>query len=441
MRSPALATVAAGLLLMACAPSAAPGATSAPAKTQGPVHLTAAVQSDPAVLSDTIRQLGQGIAGLDQLQFMVNSGTAGVDDQGELHPLMSEAVPSTENGLWVVLPDGRMETTWRIREGAQWHDGQPLTAADLLFTANLGQDKQLAIFGDPVYEQIQNIREIDSRTLTVAWKRPYIKADFLFVTRPNLPVPKHLLERPYLDDKMSIPALPYWHEDFVGTGPFKVRQFVRSSHVSLVANDLYALGRPKVDEIDVRFIPSSTTLEANLLAGAVDLVLGRSLSLEQALVVRDQWQAGHVETGDFSQVMVLYTQFINPSPAIIGDVQFRRALLHAIDRQQLADSLQAGLAPIAHSFLNPGEPDYRAVQDATVRYEYDPRLAAEMLGNLGYLRAADGAWKEPAGQPLSLEIRTTQGDDLQEKLMFAAADQWQRLGIRTDSILVSPQQA
>ncbi len=424
-----------------CASGSAPGATTAPATPQGPVRLTAAVQSDPAVLSDTIRQLGQGLAGVDQLELLVNSGTAGIDDQGELRPLLSEAVPTTENGLWVVFPDGRMETTWHIREGAQWHDGDSFTSADLVFTAMLGQDKQLAVFGDPIYAQIEDVRPVDSRTLTVAWRRPYIKADHLFVARPNLPLPKHLLEQPYLDDKMSIPSLSYWHEDYIGVGPFKVREFVRSSHVSLVANDHYAVGRPQVDEIDVQFIPSSTTLEANLLAGAVDVVLGRSLSLDQALVVRDQWRAGHVETGDFAQVMLLYTQFINPTPAIIGDVQCRRALLYAMDRQELADNLQAGLAPIAHSFVNPGDPEFHEVQESIVRYEYDPRLAADMLGTLGYQRSADGAWRDSTGQPLTLEIRTTQGDDLQEKVMLAAADQWQRLGIHTDPVLVTAEQA
>lgn len=51
-------------------------------------------------------------------------------------------------------------------------------------------------------------------------------------------------------------------------------------------------------------------------------------------------------------------QFVNPRPAIIAEVRFRRALLHAINRQDMADTLQAGVAPVAHSFLSPGQGDY-----------------------------------------------------------------------------------
>src|SRR2546422_6997562 len=131
-RTRPLAYLVAILLVAGCASGTAPGASSAPTKAQGPVRLTAAVQSDPGVLSDTIRQLGVGLAGVDQLELLVNAGTAGIDDQGELRPLLSEAVPTTENGLWVVLPDGRMETTWHLRDGAQWHDGEPFTSDDLV---------------------------------------------------------------------------------------------------------------------------------------------------------------------------------------------------------------------------------------------------------------------------------------------------------------------
>ena len=56
------------------------------------------------------------------------------DHQGLLHPTLGDALPSVENGLWKVFADGRMETTYPIRAGAQWHDGTPLTGDDLAFT-------------------------------------------------------------------------------------------------------------------------------------------------------------------------------------------------------------------------------------------------------------------------------------------------------------------
>ena len=60
-------------------------------------------------------------------------------------PVLAEAIPSFENGLWKVFPDGQMETTWKIREGARWHDGTPFTSGDVLFTSKLEQDKELPV--------------------------------------------------------------------------------------------------------------------------------------------------------------------------------------------------------------------------------------------------------------------------------------------------------
>src|SRR5262245_34801231 len=61
---------------------------------------------------------------------LVQAGLTVVGDQRARRPMLAEAVPSLDNGLWKLLPDGRMETTWRLRESARWHDGTPLTAED-----------------------------------------------------------------------------------------------------------------------------------------------------------------------------------------------------------------------------------------------------------------------------------------------------------------------
>jgi peptide/nickel transport system substrate-binding protein len=258
-----------------------------------------------------------------------------------------------------------------------------------------------------------------------------------------LPLPKHLLERSFTGqraDRASFAQASYWTEEFVGTGPFRVKEWVRGSHIALSANPDYVLGRPKIDDIEVRFIPSAPVLAANLLAGTVELTLGRSLSLEQALQVRDQWREGSMYTG-FSSTLLIYPQFINPSPAVVGDLRFRRALLHAIDRQEMADTLQAGLVPVAHNFLGPSTREWKDVEGSVVRTAYDPRRAAQLIEETGYVRGLDSSYRDASGQRLSVEIRTSQGDDLQEKTLFGAADYWQRIGVGVETMLVTPQQA
>jgi len=396
---------------------------------------------DPSGLSNTIDRAGAGgTPGLDALEELVNAGLSQWDAGGVLQARLGESVPSLENGLWKVSADGRMETTWRIRPGVQWHDGAALTGDDLVFTVMVGRDRDLPALGNAAYDAVERVEAIDSRTVTVHWRRPFVQADTMFTTSLALPLPRHLLERSYVEDKANFIQAPYWSQEFAGTGPYKMREWTRSSHMVLVANAAYVLGRPRVDEIEVKFIQDPNALIANILAGEVELNLGRGLSLEQGTGVRDQWRDGKLAVR-LSSWIAAYPQFLNPSPPIVADARFRRALLHAIDRQQMVDSIQFGQSAIAHSYVGPSEPEYRDIERSIVRYEYDVRRATELIEGLGYVRAADGAFGDGTGQRLALEIRTTGGDDFQEKSMLSVADYWQRAGIQMDPVVVPRQRA
>lgn len=407
----------------------------------GPKRITAAILGDPFTLSQTINTAGTGsVRGVDEVEKLIAAGLANFDDRGQLLPQLGEAVPSIENRLWTVLPDGQMETTWKIKETARWHDGGPVTSADLVFTLQVAQDRELALLSRKEYRWIQRVETPDARTVTVSWTQPFIDADQLFTHEFGLPLPKHLLEELYTEDKVAFLEHPYWTSQFVGTGPFKLREFVRNSHMIVAAYDEYILGRPKVDEIEVRFIPDPNTLVANILAGSVELTLGRGLSVEQGLQIEKQWTAGRADTTATNWI-ALYPQFRNPDPPAQVNVQFRRALLHAIDRQEITGSLQGGRAPVAHTDLHPNAPEYRAVEPAIVKYEYDPRKAARLLQSLGFSKGADGFLYDASGQKLTIETRTSAGDDLREKMLFAISDYWRQLGIDSRPWVVPDQLA
>jgi peptide/nickel transport system substrate-binding protein len=334
-----------------------------------------------------------------------------------------------------------METTWRIRDNAQWHDGTPVTSDDLLFTFQVAQDRELPIFNNAAYDLIESIQAPDRRTATITWKQAFIEADTMFTTIRALPIPKHLLERAYQEDKAIFTDHPYWSIDFVGTGPFKLKEWERSSHLIFEANDRYVLGRPKIDLVEVRFITDDNTLAASLLAGAVELTLGRSISGEQALEVRQQWRDGAMDLS-FENWIALFPQFINPNPALIADVRMRRALLHAIDRQQIIDAFQPGLTSVAHSWLSPNQPDYREIEERNlVRYEYDVRRATQLLESMELTKGADGFYREPSGQRLNVEARTTADDDVRQKTLFAISDYWRSAGIGNETVLIPRQRA
>jgi peptide/nickel transport system substrate-binding protein len=411
------------------------------ARPATPKRITIAISGNPNTLNNSVARAGSGgVAGVDALEEMVSAGLTVLDDNGRRRPQLAESVPTVESGLWKLMPDGRMETTWRLKNNVKWHDGTPVTADDLVFTVNVGRDRDLPALGNAGYNSLESVQATDSRTVVATWSRPFIQADGLFTYDFALPLPRHLLEKPYLEDKGSFLNVPYWTSEFVGNGAYRVRDWSEGSHMIMVANDQYVLGRPKIDDIEVRFIRDPQTLIANILAGEVVLTMGRGLSLEQAVQVRDQWGTNGKLGVILSSWIAAYPQMQNPNPVHIADVRFRRALLHAINRQDLVESLQAGQSAVAHSYLSPREGEYADIERSIVKYEYDPRRAGEILEGMGFTRAAEG-WRDASGQRVQVEIRTTGGDDLQEKTMLSISDFWTRLGIQVESVVVPQQRA
>ena len=95
------------------------------------------------------------------------------------------------------------------------------------------------------------------------------------------PLPKHLLEEAYQRDKTSVPGAALLEPGVRRHGAVPVEQFNPGTSVVLEANSGYVLGRPKIDEIEVRFILDPNTLVTNLLSGSVELTLGRGFSVEK----------------------------------------------------------------------------------------------------------------------------------------------------------------
>src|SRR5438094_8761486 len=98
-----------------------PGGQTAGQQRVGPTRITIAIMGDPSGLSNTIDRAGAGgTPGLDAVEELVNAGLVQANAGGILQPQLAESVPTIENSLWKLLPDGRMETTWRIKPGVQW---------------------------------------------------------------------------------------------------------------------------------------------------------------------------------------------------------------------------------------------------------------------------------------------------------------------------------
>ena len=422
-----------GLFASACAPPI-PQTSSATGgqPNQGRKQIVAALFATPAGLQDTLTAVSSGSQpGMAELFSMVNGTMTYVDVDNVRHPWLAEAVPTIENGLWRVFTDGRMETTWRLKPGIKWHDGVAMTADDLRFTFDMYRDRDLGLPQLGIVPLISQVDAPDAQTVVVTWQKTSIDADSLFSWNNTMwPLPRHILDQPLRENKEGFLGLPYWREAFIGTGPFKMVDWVEGSHAMLVANDEYVLGRPRLDRIEVRFFADKGALKAGLIAGTVHVPVGRGLNADDALQLRDITPDVKVAMGvDLAGVLPIYPQFINPDPPIVANLQFRRALLMAIDRQEMTDTINNGIGPVAHSWVQADRPEAKAVDGSIVRYPYDPRAAVQMIDGLGYTRSADGIFQAAGGSKLSVQLAAHQQNSIHLPSTLAVAGYWQQIGV------------
>lgn len=432
------------ILVVGCAAPQGQGDTRQNATPGQPKRINAVVFAEhPFVI-----QVDKALPGGEAVTGAVAAGFSVRGDQGSLVPVLVGNVPTVENGLWKLLPDGRMETTWHIRPTTVWHDGTPFTSADVLFTAEIAADRGMVGLNQSVYQIIENIEAPDQHTVKVTWKRPFIEADELFFIDPEgnktFPLPKHLLEAAYLKDKgtpdltPNIFALPYWTSEFIGTGAFKVKDWAQGIHLVLAANDQFVLGRPKIDELVILYSSDVRSAVTKLASGVADMTLGRGVSFQQGVDVTSYWTGGRLENVSMKSRFTLYPQFINPDPPILLNLEFRRALMHAMDRQTMADTLQLGMVPVAHAYLGPDHFMYKAIEPQIVKYEYDPRKTMRMIEGLGYTYRPESGFRDASGTQLHMELRATPGD-LYDKILLAIANDWEQIGIDTEAIMIPSQ--
>ncbi|HZT06450.1 MAG TPA: ABC transporter substrate-binding protein [Chloroflexota bacterium] len=424
------------LLLAGCAAGAPRGQTAATDLPQASARkqIVAGILSQPAgFFHEMTNPTGtpSSVPGLQETYQLVNATLSYTDLASNRHAWLAEDVPSTDNGLWTVHPDGRMDTTWRIRKGVRWHDGEPMTSDDLRFTMDVYRDKDSGVLTIPELALVESVDTPDAQTIVVHWRRPLISADSMFGGGIAMwPLPQHVLDQPFRDNKDGFLGLSYWRGDFVGTGPFKVEEWVTDSHIVLVANDDYVLGRPRIDQVVVRFFSERSAFVAAILASAIQLPLGRGLYPEDVMQVRE---AGHdIKTqlsGPLGNLAPVYPQFMNPDPPIVANVNFRRALLMAIDRQEMTETLNYGLSPVAQSWVQPDIPEGRAVEDSIVRYDYNLRAASQMIQDLGYTKDPDGMFRDSSGALLSVSLKTHTQNSAHQPGTLAVARYWKAAGI------------
>jgi peptide/nickel transport system substrate-binding protein len=420
------------LAIVACAPATAPqpaneshgtSPSGETPRTSGPTRVRVAIGAETDNLST---KLGGG-TNAAEYNFLTNSPLVLQDAQGVASPLLAAELPSRDNGSWIVNADGTMRTTWRIRPNARWHDGEPVVSQDFVFAHRVYLDPAMTVSNRQPELFMDRVEPLDDKAFVISWKQPYPWANEL-TQRQLEPLPAHILESTYTaGDPDTFLNLRFWATtDYVGTGPYRLVQWDPQIQLVFRAFDDYFLGRPKIDEVILRIIPDTNTMLANLLAGEIDTAIGAtSLGQQAGASLKEQWERSGDGQVVVNPVRFRHTQIqFNPAyleqPAL-QDVRVRRALIHGLDRETLAQTVSAGLSPATDIYLSPGDPLYTEAQRVIAKYPYDPNRALALLADAGWAKRGD-TLVDARGEPFKLDVRTTQSADNQAELSIMAAD-------------------
>ena len=342
---------------------------------------------------------------------------------------LAEDLPSLDKGTLLINPDGTMVSTWKMRPGIKWHDGTPFDTRDLSFSVEIARDPQVPIEERTVPELITRMETPDPRTWIVHYSRVHLGGRSIHASYLGV-VPRHILEPTYRSgDYAAFEAHPWWSTGFIGTGPFKVVEFKSGELLEVEAFDDYFLGRPKIDKITWRIITDRNVMLSNIMTNAVDVTTRDALTWDGALVAREQWEAA----GQGRILLAPYNAFgvglsgLNPW---FDDLRVRQALMYAIDREEIKETLSRGLIDVAHIPLVPMHPSYTKALAGSVRYEFNASRAQQLLTEAGWTRSPDGVLVNGRGERFSFQFEAPSGTD-EELLQQPIADYWRRIGVET----------
>ena len=433
-----LATCAAlvTLLLSACAPVVAPGAQRSEAEqaTRSARPLSIVIRVEPVSILE-----GRGGISQNHMGRALFAATMSRTDGLEVpYPVLPEALPELNTDSWRVFPDGRMETVYRMRPGLTWHDGTPFSAEDFVLGFRSKAARIAWGQSQPTIETrlMEDVRAEDDRTVVILWRQPFAEAA---IAENFDPIPRHIMAAPLEAGVAEVyGSHPYWTTEYVGAGPYRLHRWEPGALIEASAFEGFALGRPQIDRVVLTWSADPNASLSRLLAGDVDMAADSALQFQQAVLLRS-WASDNRGNLILSPTQVrhfniqLRPEFTNPRAIL--DVRVRRAIMHALDRQALAEAMLEGEGRIAESMIPPTAGFYPLVDQVIPKYPHDLRRAEELMAEAGFTKGPDGVYASPAEGRFAPDVRgLAEGQDAQETTIVV--DFLRRAGIDASLNLV-----
>ncbi len=288
--------------------------------------------------------------------------------------------------------------TFHLDPKARWHDGRPVTAADVQFAVRIWTDSAVGAVSRSAFAAVDSVAAPDALTARVHFRERTPEQFYTFVYN-LIPLPAHRLAAladTALHDAVEVRAP-------VGSGPFRFVSWTPRATLELAANLAYYGGRPRLDGVVFVVAAQGATVTARLLAGEADF-LEQLAPPDFAQLPRD----GTVRAqpyGGFEYAFLLFNQRDprdprGPHPVFV-DRALRRALAFAIDRTTIVRSVFDSLARPA---IGPFSRTQWTADTTLTGIGFDPASAARSLDSLGWRDTNGDGVRERGGRPLTFAV-------------------------------------
>ena len=273
--------------------------------------------------------------------------------------------------------DAATEVTLTLREGMTFHDGEPVTVEDVIFSFEAPKGEMVAPMYKPFADIITSIEKIDDRTLKMTLAEPNAAFETSTLAKLNI-VPEHIWGPLIENMAEGETAEAVLEESRIGSGPFSFDRWTTQQEVVLNAYpDHWAA--PKIDRLIMRIV---LNVEAGLgMVRSGEMNFMSDYTGDPALLMEAAEQDGDLTTLEAVDIGFQYLAFNNRRPPF-DDPAFRRALSTAINRQLIQQAAWNGFAEIANSHVSTALPYWH--DKATDNMETGVDLAKQMLEEAGY---------------------------------------------------------
>ncbi len=343
------------------------------------------------------------------------SGLFRFDERGLPQPDLAQA--------WGMAPDGTVYN-FTIRPNAVWHDGEPVTSDDVIFTIEMMKSVGSLYPKDikDLWGKIE-VSKLDEKNFKLTLPEPYVP----FIDYLTFGVlPKHLLESVSPDEMENAD----FNINPVGSGPYKFDHLLVESGqitgVVLTVSTNYYGTPPFIEQVVFRYYPTSTAAFDAYQQG--DVLSVSQITPEMLSAALEEPNLS-VYTSRLPQISFVLFNLNRPEVAFLQDAKVRRALMLGLNRPYLVNTFLQGQAVITDGPILPGSWAY---YDGIEHFEYNPDEAINVLNSEGYVIPAEGGEvRAKDGHPLAFTMLHPD-DEVHTQIAQTILDEWAAIGVRVD---------